>query len=169
MPYLTTQERDDFLHKPGQLVRIACVRADGSTLVTPIWYILQDGAIHFTPRAESEWFACLRRDPRISLCIDEEAQPYRKVVIEGRAELLHDLGEDDIWRDLYLRIACRYVPVEAAENYIQNTIDQPRGLYRVILAESKVRTWRMPVEGEPPQGIWHDRYYGQGTKFKAKL
>ena len=169
MPYLTIKERDEFLHKPGQLARIACVRPDGSPLVTPIWYIFDEGAICFTPRAKSEWFGCLRRDPRVSLCFDEEAQPYRKVVVEGQVELLHDLGDDDLWRDLYRRIACRYIPEDAVENYIQNTIDQPRGLYCLVLQKSRIRTWRMPIEGEPAEGIWHDRYYGEGTKFKRKF
>lgn len=168
MPYLTHREREEFLHKPGQLVRVACVRPDGSPLVTPIWYIFDEGAICFTPRAKSEWFGCLRKDPRVSLCIDEESQPYRKIVVDGETELLHDLGDDDLWRDLYRRIACRYIPPDAAEIYIQNTIDQPRGLFRVVLGKSRIRSWRMPMQGEPAEGIWHDRYYAEDTKFKAK-
>ena len=166
MPYLTTTERDRFLDTRGVLMRIACVRPDGSPLVTPIWFVFREESIWFTPRAQSEWFACLRADPRVALCIDEESQPYRKVVVDGSAELVHDLGEDDLWRNLYRQIARRYVPDNAAEDYIRNTIDQPRGLYRVRLADANVRTWRMPVSGEAPEGIWHDRYYGEGTKFK---
>ena len=142
------------------------MRADGSPLVTPIWFLHEDGAIWFTPRAASEWFACLRRDPRVALCIDEQPLPYRKVIVEGRAELVHDVGEDDLWRDRYRRIAGRYVPADAAEAYVQNTIDQPRGLYRLRLADAQVRNWRMPRDGEPGEGIWHDRYYGPGTRFK---
>lgn len=168
MPRLTAAERDDFLNAEGMLMRIACVREDGSPLVTPIWFIYHEGAIQFTPRAQSEWFGCLRRDPRVSLCIDEQALPYRKVIVEGTAELAHDAGEDDAWRDLYRRIAKRYVPEDAAEEYVQNTIDQERGLYRVPLAESVVKTWRMPLEGEPANGIWHQRYYAPGTKFSDR-
>ncbi len=166
MPNLSDAERDAFLAERSVLMRIAVVRADGSPLVTPIWFIHRDGAIYFTPREKSEWFACLRRDPRVALCIDEQPHPYRKVLIEGRAELVHDVGEDDAWRDLYREIACRYVPDEQANAYVDNTIKQPRGLYRVVLADaSKVRSWRMPVEGEPAMGIWHDRYYTPGTSF----
>ena len=51
------------------------------------------------------------------MCIDEQPLPYRKVIAEGEAELVHDVGEDDVWRDLYRRIAGRYVPQEAAEVY----------------------------------------------------
>ena len=165
MPKLTTLEQQAFLQEPGVLMRIAVTRADGSPLVTPIWFIYEDEAIYFTPREKSEWFACLRRDNRVALCIDEQPLPYRKVLVEGRAELVHDVGEDDAWRDQYRRIAQRYVDAEGAEAYVTNTIDQPRGLYRVMLADAKVNTWRMPGEGEDGMGIWHDRYYVEGTKF----
>jgi nitroimidazol reductase NimA-like FMN-containing flavoprotein (pyridoxamine 5'-phosphate oxidase superfamily) len=163
MPVLDPEERRAFLEAPGVLMRVAVVREDGSPLVTPIWFIRvaegEDEFIYFTPRARSEWFDCLRRDPRVALSIDEQPHPYRKVIVEGEAELVHDVGEDDAWRDLYRRIAERYVPPEAAEAYIQNTIDEPRGLYRVNLGKASVRTWRMPVEDEDPEGIWHRRYY----------
>ncbi|NIP14511.1 MAG: hypothetical protein GWM88_07185 [Pseudomonadales bacterium] len=165
MPVLSTTERDAFLSERGIVMRIAVVRADGSPLVTPIWFLHEGEAIYFTPREKSEWFACLRRDPRVSLCIDEQPLPYRKVIAEGRAELVHDIGEDDVWRDLYRRIAKRYVDDAGAEAYVQNTIDQPRGLYRVALSDAKVTTWRMPVAGEAPEGIWHQRYYRPDTKF----
>ena len=39
-----------FLAEPGILMRIAVTRADGSPLVTPIWFIYEDDAIYFTPR-----------------------------------------------------------------------------------------------------------------------
>ena len=166
MPNLTVEERDTFLAERGVLMRIAVVREDGSPLVTPIWFIHQDGAIYFTPREKSEWFGCLRRDARVALCIDEQPHPYRKVLIEGEAELVYDTGRDDEWRDLYRDIARRYVPEEQANAYVDNTIDQPRGLYRMVLDRAnKLRSWRMPEPGEDAMGIWHNRYYKPGTTF----
>jgi nitroimidazol reductase NimA-like FMN-containing flavoprotein (pyridoxamine 5'-phosphate oxidase superfamily) len=159
MPRLTPSERAAFLTEPGVLMRIAVVRADGSPLVAPLWFIYEDESIYFTPRARSEWYGCLKRDPRVALSIDEQPLPYRKVGVEGRAELVYDLGADATWRDQYLRIAQRYVPPEAAAAYIRNTIDEPRALFRVPLARAKVLTWRMPVGNEPGDGIWHQRYY----------
>jgi PPOX class probable F420-dependent enzyme len=165
MPKLTHDERNAFLTTRGVLMRISVVRADGRPLVTPIWFLFEDGSIYFTPREKSEWFACLRHDPRVALCIDEQPLPYRKVIVEGTAELVYDVGQDDDWRDQYRRIAGRYVDAEGAQAYVQNTIDQPRGLFRVSLEESEVKTWRMPVEGEDGMGIWADRYYVPGTSF----
>ena len=168
MPRLTLAERAAFLAEPGVLMRVAVVRADGSPLVTPIWFIYEDDAIYFTPRAHSEWYGCLKRDPRVALCIDEQPLPYRKVTAEGEAELIHDLGADDLWRDRYRRIARRYVPPDAAEAYIHTTIDQPRALFRVALAKANVRAWRMPLGDEPGDGIWHQRYYVEGSRLKRK-
>lgn len=168
MPVLSRAERDAFLAERGVVMRIAVVREDGSPLVTPIWFLHEDQRIYFTPREQSEWFACLRSDSRVALCIDEQLLPYRKLIVEGRAELVHDIGADDVWRDLYLRMAQRYVDDDAAAAYVHNTIDQPRGLYRVSLAEAAVKTWRMPVEGEAPQGIWHQRYYRPGSKYDVR-
>ncbi len=168
MPKMTAAEQEEFLAEPGILMRIAVVRADGSPLVTPIWFMHRDNAIWFTPREKSEWFGCLRRDARLSLCIDEQPSPYRKVIVEGEAELVHDVGNDDAWRDLYRDIAVKYVGDAAGNAYVDNTIAQPRGLYRVDLsaAGNKVRNWRMPVDNEAAEGIWHDRYYVEpGTKF----
>lgn len=168
MPTMTPQERTEFLNQRGVLMRIAVVREDGSPLVTPIWFIHEDDAIYFTPREKSEWFACLRRDPRVALCIDEQPLPYRKVILEGRAQLVHDLGEDDQWRDLYRRIARRYISESEAEAYVQNTIDQPRGLLKLTLGSARVKAWRMPLEGEAPESIWHERYYKPDTHFSSQ-
>lgn len=165
MPKLSLAERNSFLAEPGVVMRIAVTREDGSPLVTPIWFVHEDDAIYFTPRAKSEWFDCLRRDPRCALCIDEQPLPYRKVLAEGRAELLHDVGEDAVWRDLYRRIARRYVPAAEADAYIHNTIDQPRALFRLGLSTAKLSTWRMPVADEAGEGIWHQRYYAPGSKL----
>ena len=166
MPTMSDAERDVFLTAPGILMRIGTVCDAGRPLVTPIWFIFEEEAIWFTPRENSVWFANLRRDPRTCVVIDEQDLPYRKVLVEGEAELVHDIGVDDMWRDRYRRIACRYVPDEAAEDYIQATIDQPRGLYRLSLASANVRTWRMPVDDEDQAGIWHQRYYRPGTLLK---
>ncbi|GIW13569.1 MAG: hypothetical protein KatS3mg062_1008 [Tepidiforma sp.] len=168
MPALSPDERDAFLQQPGILCRIATVDPAGAPHVTPVWFIFEDNAIYITPRAASEWLDHIRHDPRVALTIDDQNPPYRKVVIEGIAEVVRQPGDDAAWRDLYRRIATRYIPPQSADRYIQETIDQPRALIRVPLAGARIRTWRMPLQGEPYRGIWHDRYYLPGTKLAAE-
>ena len=169
MPQLSTEERDAFLDQPGILCRIATIRPDGAPHVTPVWFIHDGGEIVVTPRQESAWLEHIRRDPRVAITIDEEAGPYRKVTVEGLARFRFDTGHDAEWRDLYRAIACRYVPAAGAEHYIQETIDQPRALLAVPLEGSRVRTWRMPNPGEAYTGIWHRRYYVEGSKMAARV
>jgi PPOX class probable F420-dependent enzyme len=159
MPALSDSERDEFLSQPGILCRIATLKSDGSPHVTPAWFIYEDGRVFVTPRLHSSWRKHIARDPRVALTIDDQELPYRKVVLEGRAVTEYEPGRDDEWRDQYRRIAQRYVPPEAAEQYIQDTIDEPRALISLSLADATVRTWRMPLPGEDPKSIWHPRYY----------
>lgn len=165
MPRLTQQEVDTFLGEPGHLVRIATVDGDGYPRVVPTWFICVDGDVLFTPRGTSAFLANIRRDGRIGLSIDEESLPYRKLTIQGNAKVLHEPGSDDEWRELYRDVAKRYVPPEAADSYVDETNDQPRALIAVSLRDSRVTTWRMPVEDEKGTGIWARRYYLDGTRM----
>ena len=166
MPKLSATERDQFLAEPGVMMDIATVDGDGAPLVTPIWYVHEEGRIWFTPRQHSEWLKNIRNDPRIALCIDEDMMPYRKVVVRGRAEIVYEIGNDDAWRDRYRRIAGRYIPTNDANAYVDGTDDQPRALCAIDLAVAEVRTWRMPVEGEAYDGIWAKRYWTDDAKIK---
>ena len=164
MPKLTDIERDTFLAEPGMIMNIATVDNGGAPLVTPIWFVHENGRFWFTPRQHSEWLRHIRNDKRVALSIDEAAIPYRKVVVRGHAAIDFEVGNDDDWRDRYRRIAQRYIPLDDANAYVDGTDDQPRALCSVVLADAEVRSWRMPVDDEPYQGIWAKRYWTDNAK-----
>ena len=166
MPKLTDTERDNFLAGANLIMNIATVDADGAPLVTPIWFIHEEGRIWFTPRQHSEWLRHIRHDPRVALSIDEPVIPYRKVVVRGRAVIDFEVGKDDAWRDRYRRIAQRYIPVNDANAYVDGTDDQPRALCSVALLAAEVRSWRMPLGNESYDGIWAKRYWTKDAKVK---
>lgn len=159
MPKLHRDEVEAFLAEPGHLVRLATVDTDGAPHVVPIWFVFEEGRIWMTPRERSSWWAHVQHEPRVAAVVDEESTPYRKVVARGTVEIVHGLGEDDRWRDRYRRIATRYTPDEVADAYLANTHDEPRALLALDCDPSTVTTWRMPVAGEDPKGIWATRYY----------
>lgn len=165
MPKLTDDELHTFLDEGGHLLRLANVDDDGMPRLVPVWFTHRNGSILFTPRAESVFLANIRRDPRIALSIDEDPLPYRKVTVQGEAEIVHDVGNDDEWRDVYREIACNFIEAEAADRYLAATADQPRALVAVDLGRSAVSTWRMPVEDEAGTGIWARRYYAEGSRM----
>jgi len=162
MPGLTADQVTAFLDEPGHLMRLGTNGTDGVPRVVPIWFIHEFGAMWFTPRAKSAWFADLRADPSVCCTVDESEGAMRKVVARGRAELVHDVGADHVWRDQYRRIACRYTPTTFADAYLEDTVEEPRGLYRLDLTTADVATWRMPVRGENRLAVWGRQYYHDG-------
>ena len=94
MPALSPADVDAFLDEPGHLARIGTVDDDGMPRVLPLWFIVHDGAICFTPRQPAVIWRNLVRDPRVGISIDEEASPYRKVVVQGVVEVVHPPGDD---------------------------------------------------------------------------
>jgi nitroimidazol reductase NimA-like FMN-containing flavoprotein (pyridoxamine 5'-phosphate oxidase superfamily) len=157
MPKLTTDEQETFLAEPGHLARIATVNAEGIPLVVPVWFIAEEGNVYVTPRERSEWLGHILANPYACIVIDEEARPWRKVLLRGPIEMVHDLGDDDLWREQYRRIACRYVGEREADAYMRNTHAERRALLMMPL--DGATTWRMPVEGEDPKGVWASKYY----------
>ena len=49
--------------------------------------------------------------------------------MRGRAEIVHDVGEDDAWRDLYREITLRYTPPAWGDAYLQDTIQERGGTF----------------------------------------
>lgn len=173
MPKLTPTETIAFLAEPGHLLRLATVDDDGMPRLNPVWCTHRvdgdgPGSIYFTPRERSVFLTNLRRDPRIALSIDEDDLPYRKVSVQGSARIVHEVGNDDAWRDVYREIACRFLDADSADRYLAATADQPRALVAVDLDTAAVTTWRMPVGDEAGTGIWAARYYADGSRMSRR-
>ena len=170
MPKLSRVETHAFLDEPGHLARIGTVDDDGMPRVLPLWFIVIGSELLFTPRSPAVIWHNIERDPRVGISIDEESAPWRKVTLQGRVTVKHAPGHDDAWRDIYRSIARRYVPPEAADGYVDGTDDQPRALCGLALNDptTKISTWRMPVSGEDPRGVWAKRYFLPGTKWSDR-
>jgi PPOX class probable F420-dependent enzyme len=100
---------------PPHTGKLATVRADGRPHLAPVWYDVDgDGTLVFNTGASTVKGRNLRRDPRVSLCVDDELPPFSFVVVEGVAELSDDLGEVRAWAT---RIGGRYMGPERAQEY----------------------------------------------------
>ena len=160
MPVMTAAEAVTFLAGRERLVRIATVDGAGHPRVVPAWYLPADGSLLVTPRSQSAWLGHLDADPRVGAVVDEDGLPYRKVVVSTDASILHRPGEDDAWRDLYRRLCLRYWDEDAVDAYLASTVHIRRALVSipVRMGTPEVVTWRLPVDGEDPTGIWAARY-----------
>ena len=71
--------------------KLGVTRLDGSPMVVPIWFgVDDDGTLLFTTWGESIKGKSLRRDGRVSLCVDEDSPPYAYVRVDGTTTLLDD-------------------------------------------------------------------------------
>ncbi|HEU4758706.1 MAG TPA: pyridoxamine 5'-phosphate oxidase family protein, partial [Dehalococcoidia bacterium] len=56
-------------------------------MLTPIWYLYRDGLLYMRSGEASLKAMNVRRDPRVTVCVQDERPPYRSVTVYGRASL----------------------------------------------------------------------------------
>ena len=79
---MDAREIDEFF-ATGRICRLACLHEDGWPYIVPIWFQGADGGFFVIPRERSSLAGRLKRDGRVSLSIDEDEAPYRKVMVKG--------------------------------------------------------------------------------------
>jgi hypothetical protein len=109
------QVRSFLASSPPRTAKLATVRADGRPHVAPVWFAVDDdGTIVFNTGASTVKGRNLRRDPRASICVDDDRPPFSFVLIDGVVELSDDLDDVRRWAT---RIGGRYMGVGRAEEY----------------------------------------------------
>ena len=115
MRSLDGEEIRAFLAEGTRTAKLAVVRKDGSPLVTPVWFLVAgDGAIVFTTGKRTVKGRALERDPRVSICVEDDRPPFAFVRVDGFAELSEDPAELRLWAT---RIAERYMGTGRAQEF----------------------------------------------------
>jgi PPOX class probable F420-dependent enzyme len=83
---LDRREREAFL-KGRHVGVLGTVSPDGQPVLTPIWYLYREGRILMRTSEDSVKARNIRRDPRVSLCVQDERPPYRSVTLYGSAAI----------------------------------------------------------------------------------
>jgi len=116
---------------------LATVRRDGRPHVAPIWFVLDDdGSVVFTTAADSVKGKTLRRDPWVSLCVDDQTPPFAFVMIEGTTTISADLDEMLGWAT---RIGARYMGADRADAFGRRNAVEGELLVRVTPARVVAR------------------------------
>lgn len=114
MQNMTATEYKEFLMTGTRTGKLATVRADGRPHIAPIWFVLDGDTLVFTTWHESVKAANMRRDPGVSICVDEEVPPFAFVIVEGTVTITEEPQERLYWAT---RIAERYMGSDLAETY----------------------------------------------------
>jgi PPOX class probable F420-dependent enzyme len=120
--------REFVLAVPARTAKVAVVRADGSPHVAPVWVDLEGDEIVFMTAADTVKGKAILRDPRVSLCWDDELPPFSFVTIAGTATISSDADELLTWAT---RIGGRYMGSARAEEYGRRNGVPPELVVRV--------------------------------------
>ncbi|HEX4832513.1 MAG TPA: PPOX class F420-dependent oxidoreductase [Trebonia sp.] len=114
MASMTDPEVLAFLAEGTRTGKLGFTAPDGRPLVTPVWFIVEDGCLVFNTGLDTAKGKALARDPRTVLCVDWQEPPYGFVQVQGTAELSQDPAE--LLRTA-TAIAARYMGPEQAEEF----------------------------------------------------
>jgi PPOX class probable F420-dependent enzyme len=128
MEEMTPAERREFLLEGPRTANLATVREDGHPHVVPIWFVLDGDSLVFTTWHATVKAANMRRDPRVSICVDDQKPPFAFVMIEGTANIEEHPENFEYWTT---QIAGRYMGPELAESYGKRNSVEGEWLVRV--------------------------------------
>ncbi|WP_410589162.1 PPOX class F420-dependent oxidoreductase [Amycolatopsis sp. lyj-23] len=115
---------------------LGLVRKDGSPIVTPIWFLLNEGPdgdeLIFTTGTETLKGKAIARDGRISLAVEDQRPPYSYVQFTAEARLTHDLDDMLTWAT---RLGARYMGAERGEEYGKRNAVPEESLVRATITK----------------------------------
>jgi PPOX class probable F420-dependent enzyme len=101
-----------FLNEGTRTGILGYASASGRPLVTPVWFIVEDGCMVFNTGKDTAKGKALQRDPRVTMVVNLQEPPYGFVQVQGDAELSEDPAE--LLRTA-IAIAARYMGADRAE------------------------------------------------------
>lgn len=114
MEKMTDSEWRAFVSAGTRTGKAGVTRKDGTPHVTPIWFVLEGDDVLFNTGRGTVKGHALARDPRVSICVDDQAPPFSYVVMQAEASLIEDLDEMRRWATV---IGGRYMGAGRAEEF----------------------------------------------------
>lgn len=118
---------------PARTAKLAVVRKDGSPHVAPVWIALDGDDIVFMTSADTVKGKAILRDPRVSLCLDDQLPPFSFLTIFGTVTTTDDPAELLHWGT---KIAARYMGEDKAEAYGKRNAVPPELVVRVAVTKT---------------------------------
>jgi PPOX class probable F420-dependent enzyme len=146
---LSKAEQGRFL-RGRHVAVLVTIGDDGAPVPSPIWYLYRDGAFYFRTADDAIKTKNVRRDPRVSVCVQDERPPYRAITAYGRAEIA---PADDGLED---ELPSRYLGLIGAIGYKRTAVeDIQRGRLAVTLVVRPDRVTSFDFTPETPvYGRW---------------
>jgi len=142
MKEMSENEIVDFLMKGTRTGKLCTVRKDGHPHVAPIWFVWNEGKIIFCTMDSSIKAKNIRRNPQVSICVDDESPPYAFVIIQGTAKFSDNQKDLLKWNTI---LGDRYMGEKLAEVYGKRNTVKGSMLVEVtptkMISEKDVAGW----------------------------
>lgn len=93
---------------------------DGKPRQSPLWFLYEDGKFLLITERNFVKARNMRRDPRVSLCIQDERPPYASITVIGVVAL------GDPPPDMHVRMAQHYLGEAGAAVYFRTLAARPQ-------------------------------------------
>jgi PPOX class probable F420-dependent enzyme len=123
MPDIIGQEYLDLFDKKA-FGHLATIMPDGSPQVTPVWIDYDGKHVCFNSALGRVKDRNVRRDPRVSISIQDPANPYRYLEVRGRVVQITQVGADEHANKLSQKYVGKAV-------YAKKSPDEIRVLYKI--------------------------------------
>jgi PPOX class probable F420-dependent enzyme len=149
---MSKAEIKKFLMQDTFTAKLTTVNKDGSPHVVPVWFVLDARKNLTTKKIEDIIFTTyenslkatnIRRDNRVSICVDDQTPQFSFVTIHGIAKIVRQKYNELL--KLNTRIAERYMGKSNAKAYGKRNSTEGVILVRVkptkIIAEKDIAAW----------------------------
>jgi PPOX class probable F420-dependent enzyme len=129
---MSPERRREFLLEGTRTAILATTRADGRPHAVPVCFVLDSDDVLFLTNADSVKGANIRRDPRVTLVVDDEKPPFAFVMIQGAAQVSQDPAQV---RSAAVAINHRYDGGKNVDEFIRFATDALGSLVRIQPAQ----------------------------------
>ena len=128
MAALTMRNYKPFVAEGTRTLKVATARPDGRPHVAPVWFVVDGDSLVFATSEHSIKGKDLKRDPRVSLLVENEQPPFGYALVEGMASMALNPKDQLDWNT---RLAARYVGPDQAEAFGRRNTSEDTLIVRV--------------------------------------
>ena len=124
--------------------------ADGPPVLTPIWYLYRDSRILMRTDKGSVKTRNIERDPRVTVCVQDERAPYASVTVYGKAAI------EPADESLGAAMAKHYLGAVGAQGYLRAAREEIERGEEVTLIITPERVLTQDYSPETP---WYGKLW----------
>ena len=144
MPGRWKRDRWERFLRGRRVAVLGTIAEDGTPVLTPIWYLYRDGRLLMRTGKDSVKARNIQRDPRVTVCVQDERPPYASITVYGRAAI------EPEHEGLAAEIARRYLGGVAGAAYLRVAAENIQESGEVTLAVTPERVLTQDFSADTP-------------------